>query len=346
VPERYYVAIEGPIGVGKTTLARLIHEQLGPELLLEVFEENPFLSDFYGDRAKYAFQTQIFFLLSRYHQQYDVISGVLQRSSLVSDYTFAKDQLFARLNLSSDELAVYQRLHSVLAEKIPTPDLVVHLRADVDVLMERIAVRDRTYERAMERSYMEDVVQAYDAFFGGYSQAPVLTIDTNDLNIVRNAEHQGHVLGRIKSALGTGTHQRPLLETLAEERGRVVNEGRQRRLSDLQHRRRAADREALAQGDPYQDFIALQAVLGGVANELGQVWSAQEAVRSKVDNYEEALDRALRQRATGLKERLADSLAFLLRLANDLGVNLEEAYLARINDNDDRQGKPTVRKMP
>ncbi|MBC7262232.1 MAG: deoxynucleoside kinase, partial [Chloroflexi bacterium] len=157
MPETYYVAIEGPIGVGKTTLARLIHNQLDAELLLEVFEENPFLSKFYTDRAKYAFQTQIFFLLSRYRQQHDVIAKVLQRSSLVSDYTFAKDQLFARLNLSGDELAVYETLHGVLAEKIPLPDLVVYLRANLDVLLERIAIRDRTYERAMSSEYLADV---------------------------------------------------------------------------------------------------------------------------------------------------------------------------------------------
>jgi len=257
---------------------------------------------------------------------------VLQRSSLVSDYTFAKDQLFARLNLSSDELSVYGELHGVLAEKIPLPDWVVYLRADVDALMERIALRDRTYERAMSRQYMADVVQAYDAFFGSYSESPVLTIDTNDLNFARDAEHRAYVLERIKSAFGTGTHQRPLLETPAQERGRAVIEGRRRRLSDLQYWRRAADQDTGATIDPYQDFIALQAVLGGVAGELGKVWSAQEVLRSKVGNYEEARDRALQQRETGLKGRLADSLAFLLRLANDLGVDLEEVYLARIEN--------------
>ena len=125
--ETFYVAIEGPIGVGKTTLARILHEELGGQLLLEVFEENPFLSDFYADRARYAFQTQIFFLLSRYRQQYEMVPRTLALGSLVSDYLFAKDRLFARLNLGGDELAVYEHMHAALGEKIAAPSLVVHL---------------------------------------------------------------------------------------------------------------------------------------------------------------------------------------------------------------------------
>jgi deoxyguanosine kinase len=334
VAERYYVAIEGPIGVGKTTLARLIHEQLGAELLLEVFEENPFLSDFYGDRAAYAFQTQIFFLLSRYRQQHQVIARVLRQAALVSDYTFAKDQLFARLNLSRDELTVYDSLHSVLAQRIPLPDLVVYLVADLDALMERIAVRDRTYERAMERQYLADVVAAYDRFFSSYSEAPVLTIDTNELNFVRNEEDLDYVLERIKSALGAGTHQRPLLEveTPAQERSRAIIEGHRRRLRDMQSWHRVVDQEVGLECDLYQDFIALQAVLGDLAGELGQVWKTQARLLAKVGNREEAQGRALQERATTLKGQLANSLDCLLRLANDAGVSLEDAYLERMRE--------------
>jgi deoxyguanosine kinase len=329
--ERYYVAIEGPIGVGKTTLARLIHKDLQAELLLEVFEENPFLSDFYADRAKYAFQTQIFFLLSRYRQQHQVITRVLQRSPLVSDYTFSKDQLFARLNLSGDELAVYDALHSVLAEKIPRPDVVVYLRADLDVLMERIEMRDRTYERAMSRQYIADLMEAYDRFFAQYTQAPVLVLDTNNLNIVRNEQDLAFALERIRSALGTGTYQRPLLETepAALEYVPPGIEGR-RRLSDLQRDAGAADQDTGLRRDLFQDFIALQAVLGSLAGELGQVWTSQEKWLDQVGNREEARHRALRQRANTVKAELASSLACLLRLANDLGVSLEEAYLGQL----------------
>ena len=117
-----YVAIEGVIGVGKTTLARMLAEDLKSELLLEVFEENPFLGDFYADRARYAFQTQMFFLVSRYHQQHRIIPPTLNQNRLVSDYFFDKDKLFAHLNLAHDELAMYDRVHAILDEQIPVPD--------------------------------------------------------------------------------------------------------------------------------------------------------------------------------------------------------------------------------
>lgn len=207
-----YIAIEGAIGVGKTTLARLIQKDFNAELLLEVFEENPFLSDFYADRDKYAFQTQIYFLLSRYQQQHRVIEEIIGRSPLISDYTFAKDRLFAHLNLRGDELALYEQLHTVLAARIPLPTLVVYLRADTDVLMERIAFRDRPYERNMDREYIDSLRLAYERFFSTYDQAPVLTIDTNNINFVRNVQDLRAIVGQIRSALETGVRQAPLLE--------------------------------------------------------------------------------------------------------------------------------------
>src|SRR5574340_653186 len=179
-----YVAIEGVIGVGKTTLARLLAPAFEAELLLEIFEENPFLSDFYSDRQRYAFQTQIFFLLSRYHQQRRGVSAVVEAGkSLISDYTFAKDSLFAHINLKGDELDMYHRVHEALAEKIIMPDLLVYLRADTDVLMQRITLRDRTYERNMERDYIDVLNRAYEDFFAdSRTDSPVLAIDTNALN--------------------------------------------------------------------------------------------------------------------------------------------------------------------
>jgi len=204
-----YVAIEGVIGVGKTTLARLLQSAFEAEILLEVFEENPFLSDFYGDRARYAFQTQIFFLLSRYHQQRRGVTEVVATGkNLLSDYTFAKDALFARINLQGDELEMYRRVHEALAEKIPLPDLLVYLRADTDVLMQRIALRDRTYERNMERGYIDELNHAYDEFFVmPYDHTPVLTIDTNNINIVQNPEHLKQVENKIREALGLSPYQ-------------------------------------------------------------------------------------------------------------------------------------------
>jgi deoxyguanosine kinase len=201
--ETMYIAIEGVIGVGKTTLARMLAPSFEAELLLEVFEENPFLSDFYSDRARYAFQTQIFFLLSRYHQQRRGVTALVESGkSLFSDYTFAKDSLFARINLQGDELEMYKRVHEALAEKIPMPNLLVYLRADTDVLMQRIAQRDRSYERNMERNYIADLNRAYEEFFSRpYDGTPVLTIDTNPLDFVRNPGDLGIIENRIREKL-------------------------------------------------------------------------------------------------------------------------------------------------
>jgi deoxyguanosine kinase len=203
-----YIAIEGVIGVGKTTLARLLQPAFQSTLVLEVFEENPFLSDFYADRQRYAFQTQIFFLLSRYYQQRRSVPEILKRDeALITDYTFAKDALFARINLMGDELDMYYRVHDALAEKIPLPNLIVYLRADLEVLMQRIASRDRPYERNIERDYINQLVQAYDDFFLN-SQArniggniTVLTLDTNELDYVRRMEDLRLVETRIRQAL-------------------------------------------------------------------------------------------------------------------------------------------------
>jgi deoxyguanosine kinase len=185
-----YIAIEGVIGVGKTTLARLLQPRFDAELQLEVFEENPFLADFYSDRERYAFQTQIFFLLSRYHQQRKSVRSVVDSGgNLLTDYTFAKDALFAKVNLVGDELEMYYRVHEALGEKVRLPDLVVYLQADTEVLMQRIAMRDRSYERNMESSYIELVNQSYnDYFVHHYQGPPVLTISTNNLDFVKNKD--------------------------------------------------------------------------------------------------------------------------------------------------------------
>lgn len=198
-----YFSIEGVIGVGKTTLARLLQDSFHAELLLEVFEENPFLTKFYEDRARYAFQTQVFFLLSRYHQQNRAVPDILERGkNLITDYTFAKDALFARINLEGDELEMYYNVHDALAEKIPRPDLVVYLSADTKVLMERIAMRDRPYERNMEETYIDTLNKAYDDFFDNYFQGvPVLRVDTNKLNIVSNSSDRDQIEKQIRARL-------------------------------------------------------------------------------------------------------------------------------------------------
>ena len=205
----FFLAIEGAIGIGKTTLARLLQPRFKAGLLLEVFEENPFLSDFYADRARYAFQTQMFFLLSRYRQQ-QAIPAFLARGPLIADYTFGKDSLFAHLNLEGDELSVYNQLYAVLAERISVPNLVIYLRADTDVLMARIATRDRTYEREMDRAYIESLRRAYERYFSTYTQTPLLPIDTDNLDYVRDASDLAFIEGQVRTALGIGAYQQHL----------------------------------------------------------------------------------------------------------------------------------------
>lgn len=214
-----YIAIEGVIGVGKTTLARLLQPTFNANLVLEVFEENPFLSRFYAERERYAFQTQIFFLLSRYHQQRRTVSETAaQGVSLISDYTFEKDALFARINLHGDELEMYFRVHEALAEKVIQPDLIVYLRASTTVLMQRIAFRDRSYERNMEYAYIDELNHGYEDFFAHHHRgAPVLTVDTDELDYIRNPELLKLVENRIRQALKLTPFQPELPLDLGED---------------------------------------------------------------------------------------------------------------------------------
>lgn len=203
-----YIAIEGAIGVGKTTLSRMLSSRFQANLMLEVFEENPFLADFYTDRDTFAFQTQIFFLLSRYHQQLDVPDDLEPGGSLIADYTFEKDALFARLNLGGDELDTYFNVHNALAEKLLLPDLIVYLQAETDVLMQRIAHRDRPYERNMDQNYIHSLNQAYDTFYSDqHAGAPVLRINTNELNYVAREKDLDWVENRIRQTLMLGPYQ-------------------------------------------------------------------------------------------------------------------------------------------
>jgi len=203
-----YIAIEGAIGVGKTTLSRLLSSRFRADLLLEVFEENPFLADFYADRDTYAFQTQIFFLLSRYHQQQEVPTAISSENNLIADYTFEKDALFARLNLGGDELDTYFSVHNALAEKLPLPDLIVYLQAETSVLMQRIAQRDRPYERNMDPEYIRNLNDAYDSFYSNeYTGPPILRINTNQLNYVANEVDLDWVETRIRQTLKLGPYQ-------------------------------------------------------------------------------------------------------------------------------------------
>ncbi len=179
-----YIVVEGVIGVGKTSLTKLLSTRTNGRLNLEVVEENPFLTDFYADRSAYAFQTQIFFLLSRYRQQQNLFQHDLFSSTLISDYLFAKDRIFASLNLSDDELVLYNQLASILEQRILKPDLVIYLQARTEVLQQRIQWRGRAYEQDMDDGYLNALNGAYSYFFHHYKDAPLLVVNTDNLDFV------------------------------------------------------------------------------------------------------------------------------------------------------------------
>jgi deoxyadenosine/deoxycytidine kinase len=195
-----YVVIEGVIGVGKTALTRLLGERLHVATFFERFEDNPFLSSFYSDRARYAFQTEVFFLLNRYRQQQSEVQPAAITGNVAGDYLFAKTKLFAGLNLSGDELVLFDQLYDALARQIARPDLVVYLQASLDTLMARIYQRDRSFERNMDPRYIEHLSGIYERFFDTYSETPLLTIQTDHLDLIRDTAAQQEVIDSIVKA--------------------------------------------------------------------------------------------------------------------------------------------------
>ncbi len=315
-----YIAIEGVIGVGKTTLTRLLQPRYDASILLEVVEDNPFLPKFYGDRERYAFQTQIFFLLSRYHQQYQAVPAALRRGALVSDYTFAKDELFAWLNLKDDELAMYGRVHAALGEKIPRPDLIVYLRADHDVLMRRIALRDRPFERDMDPDYIRELAAAYDAWLSRLTDIPVLTIDTNDLDYLSRTEDLDRVVEMIAAAL-----EKAAPAGAPETQLRALQQGRVAAFQQFHREREATNGAAV---NPLDHYLLLVEEVGELATALRRVTA--DSRRPSAGGAAVALDEAIAAHRPALREELADLLAHLLKLANDTGIDLEQAYLDKM----------------
>lgn len=206
-----YVVVEGPIGVGKSTLTRLLIERFEGRGVFEVVEENPFLASFYADREKYAFQTQLFFLLSRFRQQQELFQDDLFNQTLVSDYLFAKDRIFATLTLDPNELALYERVYENLGPRVRKPDLVVYLRARIDVLLARIKKRGREFERKFDPEYLENLCSTYNDFFFRYDETPLLVVDTSDIDFVSNEADFDEILNAMKRSRKGTTHFQPSL---------------------------------------------------------------------------------------------------------------------------------------
>jgi deoxyguanosine kinase len=184
-----YICVEGVIGAGKTSMARLLGEHMDARVIYEKPEENPFLEDFYKDPARYAFQVQLFFLLSRYRQQQESLQPDLFQPATVSDYLFAKDRIFAHLNLEDRELFLYDRIAGLLEQGIQKPDLVVYLQSSVDRLMANVVKRGRSYEKEMSEEYIRSLNEAYNRFFFHYNETPLLVVNSTLIDFVNNRSH-------------------------------------------------------------------------------------------------------------------------------------------------------------
>jgi deoxyguanosine kinase len=193
-----YIVIEGPIGVGKTSLAGLLAKEFNARMAVEEPEENPFIKQFYQDRKKYAFQTQLFFLLNRFQQQKEIAQLDLFNQVTVSDYLFAKDRIFASINLDDHELALYTQIYQLLNGQIPTPDLIIFLQAKPEILLHRIRSRGHSYEKEIELDYLKVLTEAYNYYFFHYDQSPLLIVDTSEIDFVKRKEDLGQLIREIK----------------------------------------------------------------------------------------------------------------------------------------------------
>ena len=202
--ENNYIVIEGLIGVGKTELAKILADRLQARLILEDSEGNPFLKDFYKDRERYAFQTQIFFLLSRFRQQQELLEYDLFAQRIVLNYLFAKDKIFASVVLDEKEFHLYQKLISYLERNIPRPDLVIYLQSTPEMLFQKIKQRGKEYEKDIEINYLLDLNEAYNRYFFHYKESPLLVINTDNFDFINNETDLKDLLEKIKTS-HTGT---------------------------------------------------------------------------------------------------------------------------------------------
>lgn len=188
-----YIAIEGVIGAGKTSLCNLLAQRHNAKVVLEEFEENPFLPKFYEDRKHYAFQTQLAFLASRFQQQDKLTSRDLFHEMVISDYIFDKDRIFARLNLEDDELALYDKIYHIMSGIAAKPDLLIYLQSSIDRLLDNIRIRGRSYERDIDPNYLRDLNDAYNHFFHHYDKSPILIINATEIDFVNNDDHLSYI---------------------------------------------------------------------------------------------------------------------------------------------------------
>lgn len=202
-----YIAVEGPIGVGKTTLTRMLAERYNARLVLEEFEDNPFLREFYRDKVRVAFQTQIYFLMARYKQQENLRQPDLFSRAIVSDYLFAKDRIFAYLNLSGPEIQLYEKIYDLLRPSLVKPDLVIYLQARPDVLMRRMHKRGRDFETSVEQSYLENLMRSYNQFFYHYEETPLLILDTSDFDYVSDQSKFDTVMALVAETTSGTRHE-------------------------------------------------------------------------------------------------------------------------------------------
>jgi len=208
-PNFEYIAVDGVIGVGKTTLTNMIVEQFKGKAVYEEVEENPFLADFYQDPMRFAFQTQIFFLLSRYRQQQEIPQRELFHQLIVADYTFWKDKIFAYLNLEDRELFLYEKIATLLERDIPKPDLVVYLKSTPERLMQNIKKRGRYFERTMSYEYIQSLNKSYNNFFNHYTGTPLLIVNTTTMDFVQNQSDFQRILDLLTSDIQGTVHYDP-----------------------------------------------------------------------------------------------------------------------------------------
>lgn len=205
IKTKKYIVIEGPIGVGKTTLARQLASSIGAGLMLEQPDDNPFLERFYRSPAQYALQAQLYFLFQRVKQLKELRQGDLFSPIRIADFMLEKDPLFARLTLDEDELYLYEQVYKQLAPEVPKPDLVIYLQAPTEVLVRRIRKRGILFERNMERGYLEELADAYTRFFLSYHDSALLMVNAENLNFLESEEHYQMLLDQI-SAINSGRH--------------------------------------------------------------------------------------------------------------------------------------------